>query len=550
MSYGFTSIFKDITNETYEKATANRFYDKVPEGGSSSLTKAVRRPMRGFVLSQETYASISVVTPSLLNSSLKSSAGNHFYTTNFLLQSVTETRNEKVQYVSTFGSTYAFFFGEQPRIINCAAILLNSPDFNWEKEWWVNYEKVLRGTSLTSMNSKATLEYDGLTITGYLTNCTTIKNASDPRLVNVNFSMFIESIDYGSDVGSDAPYKKQEATAAEFLGVGGPFKNKRENLRLLEESTTAAVRRANIKLAGTGPRGLMGALSALGGAIDGAIRKARNFLYGRNMVVSRSFVSERSNTPIFPAGTGVEGPGGLEGFEVTGGGLFGQKTVLSFSENPVPGSSSVTLRLNTDGFLSEESMMSGQRGKNHTWDNFDEYVNAPPTTDSSFTLDQFLDVSGGIASNFDEAVAANAVLNSSAVAAYSAFGLKGAVSPYSVVGVDARDSTAAIANYQAAASQQVVGSVVRRLAGAAFGAATFAVGTSIVNSKRKLQATITNPNSGGLDAGTIAELNAEMEATKRTTEQERLVAQAEADELRGNTGTTYNIAEAIFSTIL
>lgn len=541
----FTTIFKDLTGASFEDVTVERFYYDPSEATREGLVanKAVRRPMRGFVLSKETYASISVLTPSLVNSSLRSNAGPHFYTTNFLLQSVTETRNEKVQYVSTFGSTYAFFFGEQPRIINCAAVLLNSPDFNWEKEWWVNYENVLRGTSLTSMNSKAILEYDGLTITGYLTNCTTIKNAADPRLVNVNFSMFIESIDYGSDVGSDSPYGRQEETAAEFLGVAGPFDKEG---RVLEESTTAAVRRANIKLAGTGPSGLMGALSALDGAIDGAIRKARNFLYGRNMVVSRSFVSERANTPIFPQGTGAEG---LEGFEVAGGGLFGQKSVLSFSENPAPGSSSVTLRLNADGFIPQESLMEDRRTSNRTWDNFDEYVNAPALTTNSFTVGQSLGVTAALKSREAETLAANAQLNADAVAAYAAFGLNKAVEPY-VAGADSRDSTAALVQYQTAAGKQKVATVVRSLARVAFGAATFAVGTSIVNSKRELQATITNPNSGGLDAGTIAELNAEMEATKRTTEQERLVAEAEADELRGNTGTTYNLAEAILSTIL
>jgi len=266
------------------------------------------------------------------------------------------------------------------------------------------------------------------------------------------------------------------------------------------------------------------------------------------MVVSRSFVSERANTPIFPAGTGAEK---LEGFEVTGGGLFGQKTVLSFSENPAPGSSSVTLRLNTDGFLSEERMLANQRDQGHTWNNFDEYVNAPPTADSSIDLLTRTEIMGSIVGNLAGSLEANAVLNSDAIAAYSAFGLGGAVDPYSAAGLlDSRDSTAAVANYNAAAGRQKVANVVRDLARVAFGAATFAVGDSIVNSKRELQATITNPNSGGLDANTIAELNAEMEATKRTTEQERLVAQAEAEELRGNTGTTYNLAEAILSTIL
>lgn len=562
----FVCLFKDINTVSFEDVRKIRWtLDSAASqnGEVSSFSRSVRRPMRGILLKKETYASISVLgTPRpLRNSSLQppfettittgsysaTQKGGHQYTTNFLLQSVTETRTEKVQYVSTFGSTYAFFYGEQPRIINCAAVLLNTPDFNWEKEWWFNYEKTLRGTSLTSMNSKAVLEFDGYTVVGYMTNCTTMKNAQDPNLVNINFSMFIESVevDNGS-IGSDAPYGEDRTTEGAYLGVGSVAN--RDDLRLLEESTTAAVRRANIQISelnkSATPGKLMGALSAIDNALSNFIRNARNALYGRNMVVSRSFVGERYATPLFPEGTGA---GDLEGLGVSD---FYGKSVLSFSDNPKPGSSSVTLRSNTDGFISKEYLMSEERKKpRRTWENYDEYVNAPPVG----TWPD--DVTDAIAREEFARQMANMPggdLNSAAVAAFSAFGMTKEVSPYvaGVAGTDPRDSTVAVAAYNTAAGKQFGASVVRTLARTAFGVATFAVGTSIVNRRRDLQASITNPNNGGLDAETIASLNSEMAATSQTTEQQRLRDQARAEELRGNTGTHYNIGEAIMSVIL
>jgi hypothetical protein len=538
--------FKYVVESAFQLDIATVQGEGVPGPSGAGLDfetrPSVRRPTRGILLGEETYASIAVEGPiselestsatepsgGLLNSSIPGKLKT--YTTNFLLQSITETRSEKVQYVTTFGSTYAFFFGEQPRIINCSAVLLNTPDFNWEKEWWVNYGRVLRGTSLTSSNSFARLTFEGQTIVGYLTNCTTIKNAQDPHLVNLNFSMFVEKVEYDESVGSDEPYgSRSPTTRADFLGVGNVID--RDDLQVLRESTTSAVRRANIKISalndsGFAPGGLLNALGAIDGAITNFIRNARNILYGRNLVVPRSFTGERASQPIFPEGTGAED---LEGKTISN---FWGKSLISYSDGgPVSGGTSVTLRTNTDDFSFLEYLES-RKPTRYTWENFDEYVSGVPS-DFTPVLTQFVDIPDP-----DQLF-----LNQAAVAAFSAFGLKGAVTEY-VAGGD--PVTTATTNYSAYLTKQRTSSVLRGLGRVAFGVATFAYGTSVVNRRREIQESITNPNTGGLDANTLAQLQSEIVASNQSAEQERLRQEAEANALRGNTGT---VRPNIISTI-
>ena len=534
MSY--LSVFQSISDTTFE-STSDIYRDSI--WGNSKNEHHVRRPMRGLLLPQETYAAISVIGGGLKNSSLPEH-NQGAYTTNFLLQSVTETRNEKVQYVSTFGSTYAFFFGEQPRLINCSAVLLNTPDFNWEKEWWTNYDSILRGTSLTSRNTKASLTYDGTTVTGYLTSSTTIKNAQDPLQVTVNFSMFVESIDFADPGGNTQPYGKSDETRADYLGVGNVLN--RDDRRVLSESTTAAVRRANIQispLSGTSSiSGLAGALSAIDGALSNFVRTARNLLYGRNIVVPRSFTGARASVPIFPEGSGAEG--------LAGGGIsnFFGKSLLTYSEDGTntAGGASVTLRSNTDGFLTREYLLEQQKTKSHTYENFDEYVNTPPRSSALKELyedvysDSFFGTELELALLDLGAFADNLVLNEKSVAAFSAFGMGKAVLPYTALG-DPTNSDMALLNYNAAKSKEAVSGVLRTLARTVYGVATFAYGASIVNRRRELQDSITNPNTGGLDAATLSDMISATEASQRSAEQDRLAAEAEASALRGNTGT-------------
>ena len=399
---------------------------------------------------------------------------------------------------------------------------------------------MLRGTSLTSRNTKAVLTYDGTTVTGYLTNATTIKNSQDPHLVNVNFSMFVENVSFNSDVGSTTPYKQSSSTRADYLGVGNVMDP--DDRRVLSESTTAAVRRANIQispLSGTSSiSGLAGALSAIDGALSSFVRSARNVLYGRNIVVPRSFTGERASVPIFPEGSGAEDLAG------TGVSNFFGKSLLTYSEDGTntAGGTSVTLRSNTDGFLTREYLLEQQKTKKHTYDNFDEYVNQPPRSSALKELYEDVFSDSFFGPELELALldlgdfADNLILNEKSVAAFSAFGMGKAVLPYTALG-DPTDPTMAVVNYRAAKSKEAISGVFRTLSRVVYGVATFAYGNSVVNKRRDLQDSITNPNTGGLDAATVAQFQAEAAATKLNTEQERLAAEAEAASLRGNTGT-------------
>ena len=511
------------------------------EGVASS--KFVRRPMRGIVVKKDTYASITVVTAggaaglSLRNSSHPPGTPPN-YTSNFVLQSVTETRNEKAQFVTTFGATYAFFFGEQPRIINCSAILPNTADFEWSKEWWLNYEERLRGTSLASTNTKVRLQYDEQVVTGYLTNCTTIQTSMEPNSLQVNFSLFVESITRGGGSReSDARAYRRSGTS-DYLGVGAL--DDVQDTALLADSSTAAVRKTNIKLSplSAGAPGAMSkflsALNEIDAAMDNGVRKIRNALYGRNLVVPVSFTSSRASRAIFASGSASED---LAGLEVTN--FFGA-SLLAFSDGtPRPGQNSVTLRTNTDGFLALDAARKVQNDAAFNFQNFDEYVNYPPATYVSEIGDQAIRES-----ELRELGSEEAFYSNRGIAAFQAFGINVAPFPQ-VPGVplERQDTDmvvqTALGYRSAAAAKQRTGEIVRTIARAAFGVAVLGYGYSVVNARRRLQESVNNPNSGGLSASQRQELQGKIDRAQRTEEQRRLVSEAAAADLRGETGTVY-----------
>ena len=110
---------------------------------------------------------------------------------NFILQEVTETRMEKQQLVETFGDSYIFFFGEEPRFLEIQATLLNTSDFNWKAEWWANYNEFLRGTKLVEMGARCYLFYDDNIIEGYIVNAAMRERADQPYHLPLQFKFFV-----------------------------------------------------------------------------------------------------------------------------------------------------------------------------------------------------------------------------------------------------------------------------------------------------------------------------------------------------------------------
>jgi hypothetical protein len=258
--------------------------------------------MRGLQIKEETFASLSISgfeAVEMYNSSAKPELPVS-YTSNFILQGVTESRQEKFQPITTFGATYGFFFGEQPRMMSFQAVLLNTADFQWEIEWWANYEDHLRGTKLVDASARCYMTYDDVILEGYITGAQTSKNAQTPHEVPLTFTMWVTAVEYLVTPGDpEFPDTEEGSQVIDFAGANDFIQNEVGDF----VSTTGAVRAANLTAALAGPVGILGKLRAtladtkdflgeVGKAIDNAIA----LLYGRNLVIPAGFAgSERAS---------------------------------------------------------------------------------------------------------------------------------------------------------------------------------------------------------------------------------------------------------------
>lgn len=174
----------------------------------------VRRPVRGLQLKRDTYATIEVKMADGSSVGLLDSGGEDKDSTgkplsrarsnrysNFLVQGIQESREEKQQIVLTFGEPYIFFYGEQPRMLQVSGVLLNSEDFNWRAEWWENYDKYLRGTKAVERHARVYLSWDDIIVEGYLINCGAQETSDNRNAVMFNFTMFLTNYANISTIG-------------------------------------------------------------------------------------------------------------------------------------------------------------------------------------------------------------------------------------------------------------------------------------------------------------------------------------------------------------
>jgi hypothetical protein len=215
-----TNHFAAAARATKTSASSYGRSDPLPDRG----TNTIRRPTRGIVLKEDTFATLRVVAGSGkpinivdAGSRRRGSAGyleingkraTDVYS-NFLLQTVLEERQEKQQILETFGEPYIFLFGERARIMNFQGILANTWDFNWETEWWYNYENFLRGSKCVQNDAQVFLSYDNTIVGGYIIQANAAKNSQERNYVNFQFSMFVTSyasiIPPGDPSGSQYP---------------------------------------------------------------------------------------------------------------------------------------------------------------------------------------------------------------------------------------------------------------------------------------------------------------------------------------------------------
>jgi len=175
---------------------------------------SVRRPLRGLEIKEDTYAVLKVVkadgseVPVADSATFKGTGVNY---ANFLLQQVTETRIEKQQLIETFGAAYVFFYGEQPRFLDVAALLMNSADFNWAAEWWYNYENFWRGTKLAEMGARVYLLYDDNIVEGYMMSSAATRVSAEQHIIQLQCRLFVTQVRSIAVVG-DPNYPLPAAT--------------------------------------------------------------------------------------------------------------------------------------------------------------------------------------------------------------------------------------------------------------------------------------------------------------------------------------------------
>ncbi|MBN22657.1 MAG: hypothetical protein CL678_15340 [Bdellovibrionaceae bacterium] len=175
------------------------------QGGKSSAPNsqdAIRRPLVGTELKDAKYASMRVVSSSglskkVFNTSAEQEDGSSTflsdYYTNFIIQSVSETRQEKHQTIETFGEDYVYFFGERPVSITMSAVLLDTNDFRWHQEWWENYNTFLRGTTLVRRDARAYIEVEDVMYEGYIIQASTNRAADSHNQIGLNFTIWLSN---------------------------------------------------------------------------------------------------------------------------------------------------------------------------------------------------------------------------------------------------------------------------------------------------------------------------------------------------------------------
>lgn len=202
----------------------------------------IRRPTRGIVLKEDTFATLRVVTGAgedrwLVDAGSRRDArevtisgktATDIYS-NFFLQQISEERMEKQQILETFGEPYIFLFGERARMMAFSGILINTQDFNWEAEWWDNYNNELRGTKCVENDARVFLQFDDTLISGYILSANAQKNAQERNWVNFSFQMFITTYTNIKDIGKNSAHP--------YIGSVGVNK---EAIKLSEGKTWSA----------------------------------------------------------------------------------------------------------------------------------------------------------------------------------------------------------------------------------------------------------------------------------------------------------------------
>ena len=111
--------------------------------------------------------------------------------TDFLLQDVHETRQEKYQITETFGRAFLFLYGARQEIYTFSGTLVDSKNLNWRAQLIDKYRRELRASKSIERGLKARVAYRGSMREGYILGLDLSLSQSDLHLARFSMTMFV-----------------------------------------------------------------------------------------------------------------------------------------------------------------------------------------------------------------------------------------------------------------------------------------------------------------------------------------------------------------------
>lgn len=111
--------------------------------------------------------------------------------TDWILQSVRESRSEKTQLIETFGDSYLYAFGEKPRVLAIQGLLMNTVDYNWRAVFWENWERYFRASKLIELDARIYLSWEDIIVEGYPLQAQCQESATSPNAMSFSFNMYV-----------------------------------------------------------------------------------------------------------------------------------------------------------------------------------------------------------------------------------------------------------------------------------------------------------------------------------------------------------------------
>jgi len=103
-----------------------------------------------------------------------------YATTNFVLQNVNKRSSENMSLMQTSEGTIPLFGEPQLRVFTISGVLLNAEDYDWAREWKMNWDSYFAASTLLDNNARFYLLYGGWLLGGYLMEYTIAESAKSP----------------------------------------------------------------------------------------------------------------------------------------------------------------------------------------------------------------------------------------------------------------------------------------------------------------------------------------------------------------------------------